>query len=73
MINVNFRLMRKAEVMRTVGLRESMLRRLEKEGKFPRRIPLTRHAIAWKSNEIEDWMRAKVAAARGGQSEQAAA
>lgn len=40
------------------------LARLEKSGKFPRRLKLSHRCVAWIEDEIDDWV-AALAAARG--------
>jgi len=32
------------------------VRRLEREGKFPRRIQLGEHRVGWSLRELEDWI-----------------
>jgi prophage regulatory protein len=48
-----------------IGYSKTQLWRLEKDGKFPRRVPLTgnpngRHG--WVESEIDSWIRALIAA-----------
>lgn len=38
------------------------LRRLEAQGKFPRRIRIGANRIAWLRDEIEEWLSARVEA-----------
>ena len=33
--------------------------RLEREGRFPRRIRLSYRKIVWASNEVEEWIKAR--------------
>ena len=38
------------------------LRSLERAGKFPRRISLTRNEVRWIADEVDAWLTARVAA-----------
>jgi prophage regulatory protein len=55
-------LLRKPEVERRVGLKRSRIDELEREGKFPRRIPISNRAVAWSSAEIDEFIEARIAA-----------
>ncbi len=48
--------LRKPELLKTVGLSESTIRVLEKEGNFPKRFPLTARTVGWNADEVEAWM-----------------
>ncbi len=41
------------------GLSRPTIWRLEKDGLFPKRRRLSRHAVAWIEDEILDWLRAR--------------
>lgn len=56
------RLIRLAEVISTSGLCRSEIYRLEGEGKFPKRVPLSKNTTAWDADEVQDWVRARIAA-----------
>ena len=34
--------------------------RLEKEGKFPRRVTVGRRRVGWVASEVEDWINTRV-------------
>jgi len=58
------RFLSKKEVKGFAIYSDSHLRRLEEEGKFPKRVKLGegRYArVGWVESEILDWMRAKIA------------
>jgi len=48
---------RKKEVISVTGLSSSTIDRLEKQGKFPRRLKISPHLVGWKSNEIQEFLR----------------
>ena len=55
-------LLRRKQVQERVNLSRSELYRLMGVGRFPRSIRLGERAIAWDSDEIEAWIRARIAA-----------
>ena len=55
------RLIRLPEVISTAGLCRSEIYRLEGQGKFPKRIPLTQRTTAWDWDEIQAWVQARIA------------
>ena len=63
-------LLRRAEVESLVGLGRSRIHKLESEGRFPQRVRLGDRAVAWRSDEIQQWIesrpRAQDAPAKGG-------
>ena len=44
-----------------VGMSSSQIDRLEKVGKFPRRIQISERRVVWSEAELEEWMRARKA------------
>ena len=57
------RILRKKEVVRKVGYSGMHIWRLEREGRFPKRIrlgPSNRGACGWLEEEIDEWISAKV-------------
>ncbi len=56
------KIMRLPEVSRAVGLSDSTISRLEREGLFPKRRKLSAGAVGWLAEEIDAWIasRAKV-------------
>jgi len=57
------RVIRKPELFSKIGLSDATIWRMEKSGKFPRRIVLGGNSVGWFSAEIEEWL-AKKADAR---------
>jgi len=55
-------LIRLPAVRATVGLSRSEIYRLISLGRFPRPIPLGDRARAWDSDEIQGWVRERIAA-----------
>lgn len=47
---------RKSELLKMVPLSESNITALEKEGKFPKRFPLTNRTVSWNIDEVEAWL-----------------
>ena len=57
------RLIKLPEVVRMTGVPESSVYWRISKGEFPRPIKIGERASAWKSDDIEAWIAAKVAAA----------
>lgn len=49
-------LLRLPDVQRITGLSRSSVYRLEATGDFPKRIRLSERAIAWRENELLEWI-----------------
>jgi prophage regulatory protein len=58
--------LRRAEVLARVGLSDATLRRLERVGRFPRRLKLSRRAVGWRERDIEKWLDRQAGSAGGG-------
>lgn len=54
------RIIRKRELMARVGLSSTTIWRLEKSGKFPRRVKLGGAAVGWLESEIDQWISGKM-------------
>jgi prophage regulatory protein len=52
-------MLRLPEVLKATGLSRTSIWELEQAGTFPRRRRLTARAVAWRSDEIEAWMRSR--------------
>lgn len=50
------RILRINEVTKIVGLSASSIWRMEREGRFPKKIKLLKNAVGWSESEIEAWM-----------------
>ena len=55
------RLIRLPEVISTTGLSRSEIYRLESVGRFPKRVPLSDRMTTWDADEIQEWVRARIA------------
>jgi len=53
------RIIRRDELLMLVGLSDATIWRMEKAGRFPRRIQLGRNSVGWLSDEVDAWMREK--------------
>jgi prophage regulatory protein len=58
-------LLRRKQVQERVNLSRSELYRLMKLGRFPRSVPLGERARAWDADEIEAFIRQRIAARDG--------
>lgn len=56
------RVIRFPEVKRRVGYSRMHVDRLEKDGKFPKRIRLGENSVGWLESEVNAWLAAKVEA-----------
>jgi prophage regulatory protein len=57
-------LLRLPQVSARVGLRRTSIYSLVKSGAFPQPIKLGRRCVAWPSDEIDLWVRARIAETR---------
>ena len=55
------RLITKQELRPIVPYTPQHILRLEKQGKFPRRVQVGANRVAWLSSEVEAWVAARVA------------
>ncbi len=56
------RLLRLPDVLACVPYSRSHLWRMEREGKFPRRIKLGANRVAWAADEIQEWITSRIRA-----------
>jgi prophage regulatory protein len=54
-------IIRKPELFSKLSLSDSTVWRMEKTGKFPRRIKLGGNSVGWFANEIDEWLSKKYA------------
>lgn len=52
-----YRIIRKPELLKKVGLSHPTIWRKEKEGKFPKRISLGANSSGWIESEVDDWIK----------------
>ena len=55
------RLIRKPELTSMICLSDATVWRMEKAGKFPKRLQLGGNSVAWLESEVLDWLKAKAA------------
>jgi prophage regulatory protein len=49
------------ELQTLVPLSDTTVWRLERQGKFPKRIPISTKRVAWRRSQVESWLRAREA------------
>lgn len=54
------RIMRLTEVIQTTGLARSSIYSRMTEGSFPRPVSLGARSVGWVSEEIQDWVEARI-------------
>jgi prophage regulatory protein len=54
-------IIRKPELFSKLSLSDATIWRMEKSGKFPRRIKLGGNSVGWFENEVEAWLSKKSA------------
>ena len=59
------RLLKVREVIAKVGLSRGHLYRMIAAGEFPKPVPLSARARAWRSDEIDHWIDERTAAREG--------
>lgn len=52
---MNQRIIRKPELFARIGLSDATIWRMERAGKFPRRVQLGGNSVGWIADEIEGW------------------
>jgi prophage regulatory protein len=58
-------ILRAAEVREAVGLSAKTIRRLEREGRFPKRRRLSAKAVGWVKSEIQEWIASRATTLQG--------
>ncbi len=58
------RILRKKELLAMIGLSDATIWRMERDGKFPKRVRLGSNSCGWFESEVLNWM-AELAEARG--------
>lgn len=53
------KLLRMPQVKAVTGLSRMTIYRLEKRGEFPSRVQLGRNSVAWRDQDIENWIAAR--------------
>jgi prophage regulatory protein len=57
--NVPLRLLRFGEVRQPTGLSRSTIWRMERSGMFPKRVKVSVNVVAWREDEVGEWIRSK--------------
>ncbi|MXO58165.1 AlpA family phage regulatory protein [Altererythrobacter salegens] len=60
----SFRILRRPEVERLVGLSRSSIYAMMAKGEFPRPICLSRRAVGWRQTDIDEWLNCRPLAVR---------
>ena len=55
------RVIRKPELLATIGLSDPTIWRMEKQGKFPKRLRLGGNSCGWLLSEVMQWMEQRAA------------
>lgn len=58
----NVRIIRKSELLERVGYSDVQIWRMEKAGKFPKRVKLGPKAVGWVESEVSDWIKERMEA-----------
>jgi prophage regulatory protein len=56
------RILRKPELQHMIGLSDASIWRMERQGKFPKRIKIGGKSVGWFSDEISEWFEKRAAA-----------
>jgi prophage regulatory protein len=59
------RAIRYPELYRKTGLHRSTIWRMERQGAFPKSIPLGKNSKGWLESEVDEWLNEKRAARHG--------
>ena len=54
------KLLTKSEVRDRVCYSPQHVARMEKEGKFPKRVRLGQNRVGWVESEVDDWIRERI-------------
>ena len=52
-------ILRKDDLVRTLGVSRSWLDRAAKEGRFPKPVQLSARSVGWLSSEVDAWLKAR--------------
>jgi prophage regulatory protein len=62
--NKNEKIIRLPKVKERTGLGKSSVYAFEKEGNFPKRIPIGARSVGWLESEIDAWIAERIQASR---------
>lgn len=63
-MNNSVRMLRLPEVVNRTALSRSQIYRLIELGTFPRQVPLSERAAGWVEEEVDGWLRERIARSR---------
>lgn len=66
LINQKITFLRRKDVERLVGLGRSSIYKMVADGKFPKQVRIGSRAVAWRSDEIEQWIQEKLSESEEG-------
>ena len=55
-IEIQAELLRRPQVRKLVGLADSTIYDLIRKGRFPRPVRLSENVVAWRRQDLSDWM-----------------
>jgi prophage regulatory protein len=55
------RMLRLGQVMELTGLRKTTIYELQAAGRFPMRVKITSHSVAWLEDDVQNWLSSRVA------------
>jgi len=55
------KVLNKRELREKTTISIQHITRLEKAGRFPKRVQLTQNRVAWVESEVDDWLNARIA------------
>ena len=56
------RVIRKPELLAIIGLSDPTIWRMEKDGRFPKRLRLGGNSCGWLESEVDGWLKERAAA-----------
>ncbi len=58
---MEMRIIRKPELMSKIGLSDATIYRMEKAGRFPKRMQLGGNSVGWVESEVLEWVESRKA------------
>ncbi|MDD4357544.1 MAG: AlpA family phage regulatory protein [Smithellaceae bacterium] len=58
---MEMRIIRKPELMSKIGLSDATIYRMEKAGRFPKRMQLGGNSVGWVESEVVEWVESRKA------------
>lgn len=60
-IKMEMRIIRKPELLSKIGLSDATIYRMEKAGRFPKRMQLGGNSVGWVESEVVEWVESRKA------------